>query len=219
MKRAITNFLKRYRSELLTLAFVLQMIISPLADRNPHLGALLAIALFLMILVSGSYMVDRRIVFFAVFPFLLVWLVARGLEAFGDTRFFYAHMGPLAGFALSCAVLWVILERFARLPQVTSSVIAEAFTSYLVIAIAFSQLFWGMNRLIPNAFNQNIPETQSSTYLYFSMVTLSGLGYGGIIPINPYVRLVAAFENMIGIFYLAVVVARLVSSVGGRRSQ
>lgn len=47
------------------------------------------------------------------------------------------------------------------------------------------------------------------------MVTLSGLGYGSIFPLNPYVRLVASFEN-IGIFYLAVVVSRLVSSYHAR---
>ena len=33
---------------------------------------------------------------------------------------------------------------------------------------------------------------------------------------NPYVRLIAALENMIGIFYIAVIVARLVSSYRGR---
>jgi hypothetical protein len=44
------------------------------------------------------------------------------------------------------------------------------------------------------------------------MITLTSVGYGRIVPVNPYVRLVAAFESMIGIFFVAVVVARLVSS-------
>jgi voltage-gated potassium channel len=44
------------------------------------------------------------------------------------------------------------------------------------------------------------------------MITLSSVGYGGILPLNPYVRLIAALESLIGIFYIAVVVARLVSS-------
>jgi Ion channel len=55
-------------------------------------------------------------------------------------------------------------------------------------------------------------QSQSSTLLYFSMITLSSVGYGGIVPVNPYVRFTAALESMIGIFYIAVVVARLVSS-------
>jgi hypothetical protein len=43
-------------------------------------------------------------------------------------------------------------------------------------------------------------------------MTISGVGYGGILPINPYLRLIAALETMLGIFFVAVVVARLVSS-------
>ena len=41
------------------------------------------------------------------------------------------------------------------------------------------------------------------------MITLSSVRYGGIAPVNPYVRFVAAFESMTGIFYLAVVVAHM----------
>jgi hypothetical protein len=38
------------------------------------------------------------------------------------------------------------------------------------------------------------------------------VGTGVIAPINPYIRLITGIENMIGIFYLAVVVSRLVST-------
>jgi len=69
-----------------------------------------------------------------------------------------------------------------------------------------------LNRFVAHAFNQVILSTQSGTFLYFSMVTLTSVGYGGIAPLNPYVRMVAAFESMSGIFFVAVVIARLVSS-------
>ena len=42
---------------------------------------------------------------------------------------------------------------------------------------------------------------------------------GVIAPINPYIRLITGIENMIGIFYLAVVVSRLVSSYRPRNRQ
>lgn len=84
--------------------------------------------------------------------------------------------------------------------------------SYLIIAIGFSQLYWILNELVTDSFNQKLPPRQSSTFLYFSMVTLTSVGYGGIVPVNPFVRLIAAFESMTGIFYVAIVVARLVSA-------
>jgi hypothetical protein len=197
-------------------AFIAEMLASPLADNHRHFGALLALVLLLMILAGASYMANRRIVRLVVLPVAGVWLTARILEGFADGRHFYAHLAPMAGFALSCSILWAILDRFDWVSRITRSVISEAFICYLVIAIAFSQLYWALSRLITNPFNQIIPESQSGTFLYFSMITLSGVGYGGIIPTNPYVRLVAALENMIGIFYVAVVVARLVSSYRAR---
>jgi hypothetical protein len=33
------------------------------------------------------------------------------------------------------------------------------------------------------------------------MVTISGVGYGFIAPVNPYVRMVATFESVTGLFY------------------
>jgi hypothetical protein len=103
--------------------------------------------------------------------------------------------------------------------MVTRAMLAEAFVCYLIIAIAFSQLYLLLSRVVDQPFNQQIPVTQSSTFLYFSMDTLSGVGTGVIAPINPYVRLITGIENMIGIFYLAVVVSRLVSSYRPRNRQ
>jgi voltage-gated potassium channel len=212
LKHAVTDFLKNYRSQLLTLAFIAQMLASPLADRHALVGGVLAFALMLVVLAAATFVANRKIVRVAIIPLVGVWLIARLLEALGDSSRFYTHLSPIVGLALSCAMLWAILDRFDHTPTITSSVIAEAFTSYLVIAIAFSQLFWILARIVANPFNQVIPSSQSSTYLYFSMITLSGVGYGGILPVDPYVRLIAALENMIGIFYVAVVVARLVSA-------
>ncbi len=212
MRRAFKVAVGKYRSEILMVAFVAEMLLSPLGDGHPLAGGFLALTLVVIIFAGASYMANPRIVRYVAVPVAGIWLVTRVLEAFANSRHFYAHLSPIAGFVLSCSVLWAILDRFDRVPEITSSVISEAFICYLVIATAFSQLYWVLNRLIANPFNQVISEEKIGTLLYFSMITLSGVGYGGIIPINPYVRLIAALENMIGIFYIAVIVARLVSS-------
>jgi voltage-gated potassium channel len=216
MRRTFKVAVGKYRSEILMLALVVEILVSPLADGHPRIGGFLALMVTVFFFAGASYMANRKILQYVGIPVAGVWLVARLLEAFVDGRHFYAHLAPIAGFALSCSVLWAILDRFDRVSKITSSVISEAFICYLVIATAFSQLYWVLNRLIANPFNQVIPEGKIGTLMYFSMITLSGVGYGGIIPINPYVRLIAALENMIGIFYIAVVVARLVSSYRAR---
>jgi hypothetical protein len=47
--------------------------------------------------------------------------------------------------------------------------------------------------------------------LYFSLTTLTTIGYGDIVPVDPFARSLANLESVIGPFFHAVTVARLVS--------
>ena len=212
------SLLRKYRSEMLLFALVAQIVVSPLADSHPLIGAVLAVSVLSMVLVGAAYIVNNRIIQFIGFFMAGVWLIARALEAVGNSHEFYSHFAPVAGLGLSCAVLWALFTHFHSRTIVTRNLIAEAFINYLVIAIAFSQLYWVLNHFLDHPFNDAIPRHQTSMLLYFSMITLSSVGYGGIVPVNPYVRFVAALESMTGIFYIAVVVARIVSSYRPRHA-
>jgi alkylation response protein AidB-like acyl-CoA dehydrogenase len=56
-----------------------------------------------------------------------------------------------------------------------------------------------------------------SVFQYFSTITLTTVGYGGIVPVMPAARLVTGLQAITGQIYLAVVVATLVGRVGARR--
>jgi voltage-gated potassium channel len=193
-------------------ALVVEMLMSPLADTHPRAGALLGLVVLSILLSGIGYMANAKVVRRMVLPVAAVWMVARIMEAFGDRSKPYANLSPVVGLIFSCSVLWAIFGHFRSRSGNPRSAIAECFISYLVIATAFSQVYWILNRYVDHAFNQVIPSAQSGTFLYFSMITVTSVGYGGIVPVNPYVRNVAAFESMSGIFFVAVVVARLVSS-------
>jgi Na+/H+-dicarboxylate symporter len=69
--------------------------------------------------------------------------------------------------------------------------------------------------LIPGAF-ANLPSAvpgagEFAAMLYFSLATLTTTGYGDIVPLNPFARSLASLESVIGPFYLAITVARLVT--------
>ncbi|HUO26783.1 MAG TPA: potassium channel family protein [Candidatus Aquilonibacter sp.] len=213
-----SRFFSRYRIEILMGALIVEMLASPLADTHPRAGALLGFTVLLMLLAGLRYMANRAIVRQLGLPIAAIWMITRILEAFGNRREFYANLSPIVGLVLSCSILWAIFDHFRSESRNSRKPIVEAFISYLVIATAFSQLYWILNRFVDHAFNQTIRPTESGTFLYFSIVTLTSVGYGGIAPINPYVRMVAAFESVCGIFFIAVVVARLVSSYAPTRS-
>ena len=121
------------------------------------------------------------------------------------------YLSPIVGLASSSSILWAIFDHFRTRSRDLRSAIAEAFISYLVIATAYSQVYWILNRFVDHAFNQTILLAQSETLLYFSMIP-DQRRLRRDCASNPYVRMVAAFESMSGIFFVAVVVARLVSS-------
>lgn len=208
----LLQFAQTHRSSLIACALVVEMLVSPAADYHPHLGAVLAGLIWLFIILAASYLASHDMVRRVVLPLAGVWVLTRLLEAFGNPHHFYSRLAPLAGLALSCALLWGIFERGHRVLRAPRTAVAEAFIAYLLIAIAFAQLYWILNQIVVQPFNQVIPRYEISTLLYFSMVTISSVGYGGIAPVNPYVRMVAAFEGITGIFFIAVVVARLVAS-------
>jgi len=49
-------------------------------------------------------------------------------------------------------------------------------------------------------------------FLYFSFVTLTTLGYGDVLPLTLYAQSLTYLETVLGQFYLAVLVAALVSA-------
>ncbi|CAN5703531.1 hypothetical protein BH10ACI4_BH10ACI4_08210 [soil metagenome] len=215
----MVHFLHKYRSELLMCALIAQILASPLADSNPHIGGILAAMVLLLILAGSTYAANRKPLRIVLIFLTALWVLARALETFESSHPLYAHIAPVTGFLLSCAILWTIIDRFNSMPNITTNVISEAFISYLVVAIAFSQIYMILNRLLDHPFTVAIPPSKLSTLLYFSMVTLTNLGSNSIAPVNPYLCLVTAIGSMIGIFYVAVVVARLVSSYRSRPSK
>jgi voltage-gated potassium channel Kch len=48
--------------------------------------------------------------------------------------------------------------------------------------------------------------------MYFSLATLTTLGYGDIVPVTPPARLFAVLEAVGGVLYIAITVARLVAA-------
>jgi hypothetical protein len=206
------SLIQKYRSELVMCALVVQLLASPIAEKNPHIGGALAVVVLALLLAGSSYYVNESRDRAVLISLTAVWITMRLGEAFDGSQHVFSALAPVSGLLLSCAVLQVILNRFGMIPEVTASVISEAFMGYLIIAIAFSQLYSILNMYLASPFNQVIPAWKTSTLLYFSMITISSLGYGGIVPINPYLRITSALESMVGIFYVAVVVARLVSS-------
>ena len=78
-----------------------------------------------------------------------------------------------------------------------------------------------MGLIWPDAFKnvvfEDAPEL-TSQLIYYSCSTLTTLGYGDIVPINPFARSLANLEAFFGQLYPAILIGRLVTlqMQGGR---
>lgn len=116
------------------------------------------------------------------------------------------------------SVLWVliaiaspivVLHRILQHNVVTRETLFGAVAAYVLVAIAFSYTFLYIDQLTTDAFFGVAEST--STYMYFSLVTITTLGYGDLTPVTDVGRYLASLEAVVGQVLLVTVVARVVS--------
>jgi hypothetical protein len=116
-------------------------------------------------------------------------------------------------------VLYIILHLFNfifRTRKVTGEVLCASIANYLLMGLAWSFAYVLIADFIPDAFVFTVgPATaqkmEGFTSIYFSFVTLSTIGYGDIVAVSPFARMLAITEATTGMFYVAILISRLVS--------
>jgi Ion channel len=121
-----------------------------------------------------------------------------------------------AGILFIGFVVAELLRYIERAPRVDSEVLCAAVAGYLLAGLAWSLAYELLNHLDPNAFVFNLSSRGSQsmhgfTTLYFSFITLATVGYGDFVPLSPVARMLAIAEAMFGMFYMTLLIARLVS--------
>ncbi len=105
---------------------------------------------------------------------------------------------------------------------VNADKICGAICAYLLIALAFGLVYIGVETLYPGSFFIVHPHDDAQGLdvfdaLYFSVTTLTTTGFGDIHPLSAYARAVVNVEQLVGTFYVAILVARLASLYAPRR--
>jgi hypothetical protein len=103
----------------------------------------------------------------------------------------------------------VVLRRVLSHQTVTIETLWGAMSVYLLMAIAYNYMFLEVQRFGSVPFF-GLEETTSS-FMYFSVVTITTLGYGDLSPVSDIGRFFAITEAIIGQVFLVTIVARLVS--------
>lgn len=116
-------------------------------------------------------------------------------------------------------LIGLLLEYIFTVRQVSRSVLYAGVSVYLLIADVFTPIHMSLEivtRLTTGSpaylmvLTPDVP-IQWQQMIYFSFITLTTAGYGDILPVTSVARMFAIFEAVIGVLYLAILMARLVS--------
>ncbi len=111
---------------------------------------------------------------------------------------------------------WLMLQHILY-SEADHNTICGAICVYLLIGVVFALLYLTCLEVNPNSisFEHIIKNSQHERerlpqLIYFSMCTLTTVGYGDIAPVAKFSRTLAWLEAVTGQLYLAILVARLV---------
>lgn len=116
-------------------------------------------------------------------------------------------------------VIVVVISRhvFAAAEQPSSETIFGALCIYLLVGFTFASIYGMVSAFQPNAFYldprinvHNVPNRFD--FMYYSFCTMTSLGAAGIIPVSSQARSFSILEAILGVLYLAVLIARLIGT-------
>jgi voltage-gated potassium channel len=121
-------------------------------------------------------------------------------------------------------IIFLLIRQIATSKKVSLGVILDAVSGYLLLGLIYSIAILFITQNDPGAFsyplNNHTGSSEGVTLsvpLYFSFVTLATLGYGDMVPIEPYARSLSTFIAVSGQFYIAIIVALLVGKFSAQK--
>ncbi len=121
---------------------------------------------------------------------------------------------PVGPVLLSLITFYVVIHRLAGHRRITASTLLGAITAYLMIPLAFYYVFLAVDGLSKTPFFGRPAVGQE--FMFFSLTTVTTLGYGNPLPVSDLGQLLATTEALIGQLYLVVVVALIVGLMASR---
>ncbi len=174
------------------------------------LGKLLFIAFYFLFLSSGIHFLELK----RKAPIYLIFILAPLLILVSQIILDSPLLMAAADLFVIIYCIWlgaILLRRTFSLGHITRNRVQGAVIVYLLSGFAFALIYHSIYIIVgPSAF-KGLVSSQRTEFMYFSMTTLTTLGYGDLTPVNVYARSLTSLEALYGQLYPAILIARLVS--------
>ncbi len=198
----------------LTVGMILLLFVGAMVDQFPGLlGHQLVQSFSVINIAIGIYGFKSSSAFFRtgiglVLAVIIILVLGVLME---ELRLYYLHL-----FILFCFYVWAIwlaAKQVLFSGSVDANKIVGAICIYLLMGLIWTLMYLFLAQAIPGAFNgldQLVWYDNFANVAYYSFVTLTTLGYGDISPVAPVARFLVYMEAVVGVFYMAILVASLI---------
>ena len=188
--------------------------LAPLIDIGlvPHM---LLWTTFTLILLAGAVMTDLTQWRGRLLVGLVVVMLPIQLWRYLDPTDIALVLHPLGLIVFLVLLSWALAVSVFEAERIGIDQVLGGVVLYLNIGLTFAVAYSLVAHLAPGAFVFPAPSptvpVHPSYFAYFSFVTLTTVGYGDTIPVEPIARSLATLEASLGQLYPAIILARLVS--------
>jgi hypothetical protein len=210
LKRRIA-YMRRNRCGVLLAALCLFILINPLVAES--MGAVfLALGLVVILMLAMWALRARRATLLVLGLLALFTVNAVAVDRLGEHWLRPVTLLVTAAFlgGVTAALLYYVLDR----RPITTDKVFGAVGAYILIALTFASLFGWLQQIQPHAFHAapvHAPDEHLDwpTMMYFSFTVLTSTGFGEITPVTKMARSLIILEQVLGVMYVAFLIARL----------
>jgi hypothetical protein len=180
------------------------------------------LAVIVLAAVVSLCMESRQRMFALVLGLPTVLLTAGGLTLSGNVGSLAIWLGHLCAIVFLFGAAALIVQSLFASPIQSFDRILGAVCGYLFLGLGWAMIYWVIAGMDGGSFevssslseHPDWAQRQLQVLTYYSFVTLTTVGYGDVVPASSATRTLAWIEAICGQFYLAVIVAGLVSMLG-----
>ncbi|MEM9952588.1 MAG: ion channel [Chloroflexota bacterium] len=214
MKDAINSLAGGNKIAFLLVSIILLSITYPFSEMGTT-AALLFVGFYLILTGSSIYLVssDRRLLIGAVLLAVAI-AVTSGITVVSDfTAPLWIQLAWNASVLMQLLLIITLLVTFIIQSETVSlEVLFAAVAIYFIVGAFFAAIYTTIESIAPGSFvSSSGSEITWQRLTYFSLVTISTLGYGDIVPVASITQSLSALEASIGTLYIAILIGRFVS--------
>ena len=208
------------RFTILLVTILLLLITQPLFAGHAYAQNIATITI-LLVLLAALYAFRALRIYFIVALVLIVPAIGCRIALWFTGNFTIEMLATISSCLFLAVTVVALVSRLFVVTSVTLDTISAAICAYLLTGVAFAYAFAGVELRHPGSFGAKLFQGPAAgvapllasfhSLIYYSFVCLTTTGFGDIAPVSEGARSLSVMESVLGQFYMAILIARLVS--------